>query len=118
MRGSPEMRLMWEGDSTLATLRKFLRERTDFELELPPDYHFALFRHLYPHAAAGDSEVIDVSGGAELLDKVAEIQGLNELTELAAPVAAAGGRVHIRSPGPGILVRFPQATDAVRQPVD
>lgn len=118
MRGSPEMRLMWEGGSTLTTLRKLLRERTDFELELPPDYHFALFRHLYPHAAAGEPELIDVSGGVELLEKVAEIQGLNEVAELAAPIAAAGGRVHILSPGPGILVRFPQATGAVRQPID
>lgn len=118
MSDKPEVRLMWEGRSTLTALRALVQAQTDFELELPPDYHFALFRHIYPHAAAGEPEQIDVSGGAELLDKVVEIQGLNELAELAATVAAAGGRVHIRSPGPGILVRFPQTSGAVREYVD
>ncbi|MBI5040004.1 MAG: hypothetical protein HZB57_01975 [Gammaproteobacteria bacterium] len=107
MNDKPEERLIWEGQTTLTALYGLVQGRVSFELQLAPDYHFALFRHLYPDANAAEPELIDVSGGADLLDKVAEIQGLNELAELAAPIAAAGGRVHIQSPGPGILVCFP-----------
>lgn len=102
-----ETRLMWEGLGTLAELHTLVRRGEGFELQLPPDFHFALFRHLYPHAAAADPEQIDVSGGAELVDKVAEIQGLRELAELSAPLAARRARIHILSPGPCLLVRFP-----------
>lgn len=107
MNDKPEERLIWEGQTTLMALLSLVQARISLELQLAPDYHFALFRHLYPQAATAEAKQIDVSGGAELLAKVAEIQGLNELAELVAPIAAAGGRVHIQSPGPGILVYFP-----------
>ncbi len=107
MNDKPEEHLIWEGRTTLTALCNLVQARISVELQLPADYHFALFRHLYPNASAGEPEQIDVSGGAELLEKVAEIRGLNELAELAAPIAAAGGQVHIQSPGPGILVCFP-----------
>lgn len=107
MSEKPQTCLMWEGQSTLAALRKLVAARESFELQLPPDFHFALFRHLYPHAAAGDPEQIDVRGGTELLDRVVDIQGLRELAELITPVAAGHAQVHILSPGPAILVCFP-----------
>lgn len=106
MSHKPRRRLLWKGQSTLRELRELVWTQVDFELELPPDYHFALFRHLYPHAANGP-EPIDVSGGAELIDKVAEIGGLNELAELAVLVDRSHAQVQILSPGPAILIGFP-----------
>lgn len=100
---------MWEGDSTLAALRKLVAARESFELQLPPDFHFALFRNLYPHAAAGDPEQIDVNGNAELLERIVEIQGLRELAELIPAIASGRAQIHIQSPGPAILVYFPAA---------
>jgi hypothetical protein len=104
------IRLGWEGKTTLPKLHELVRTRVDFELQLPPDYHFALSRHLLPQAPLDESEQIDLTGTAELLNKVAEIRGLQELAELAGPVAAAEGRVQIQSPAPGILVSFPAPT--------
>lgn len=104
------VRLSWEGKTTLPKLHELVRTRVNFELQLPPDYHFALSRHLLPHATPNESEQIDLAGTAELLNKVAEIRGLHELVELAGPVGAAEGRVHIQSPAPGILVTFPTPT--------
>lgn len=104
------VRLSWEGKTTLPKLHELVRTRMNFELQLPPDYHFALSRHLLPHAAPDESEQIDMTGTAELLTKVAEIRGLQELAELAVPVAAAEGHVQIQSPAPGILVSFPTPT--------
>lgn len=106
MPDKPEASLAWEGQSTLPALRKLAEARVDFELQLPPDYHFALFRHLFPDAPEDEPEQIDVTGTAELLDKVAEIQGLQELAELADLAGAAQARVRIQSPGPGIRVSF------------
>ena len=106
MTDKSEACLAWEGQTTLGALRKLTQARVNFELQLPPDYHFALFRHLFPDAPEGEPESIDVSGTAELLDKVAEIQGLQELAELADLAGAARARVRIQSPGPGILVCF------------
>jgi hypothetical protein len=110
MSEKPEVRLIWEGPTTLHALQALVQARVNFELQLPPDYHFALFRHLFPHAAPGETETIDVSGTADLLDKVAEIQGLQELAELKAPVAASQAQLRILSPGPGILVYFQPQT--------
>jgi hypothetical protein len=107
MADNPSVRLMWEGKATLRTLHELVRKRLSFDLQLAPDYHFTLFRHLYPDAAAGEPEEIDLTGTAELLNKVAEIRGLQDLAQLAAPVADADGKVNIRSPAPGILVTFP-----------
>jgi hypothetical protein len=107
MSEKPKLRLLWEGKATLRTLHELVRAHVNFELQLPPDYHFSLSRHLCPHAAPAESEQIDLSGAAELLNKVAEIRGLHDLGELAAPLAAAKAQVHIQSPAPGILVTFP-----------
>ena len=110
MTDKPEVRLLWEGKTTLKAAYELVQARTNFELQLPPDYHFTLFRHLYPDAAGGGPERIDISGTADLLNRVAEIQGLQELAKLAAPIAAANAHVHILSPGPGILVCFPESS--------
>lgn len=106
MTEKPDVQLIWEGQPTLRALFELVQARVNFELQLPADFHFALFRHLFPNAASGEPEQVDVSGAAELFDTVAEIQGLQELAALVAPVAAAQARVRIQSPGPGILVCF------------
>lgn len=103
----PETRLLWDGKSTLLALRELVQARLNFELQLPPDYHFALFRHLYPHAATDAPGRIDISGGAELIGRIADIRGLNELAELASLVAASHAQVRVLSPGPGIQIHFP-----------
>jgi len=100
-------RLMWEGKATLEKLHKLVQARTNFELQLAPDYHFVLSRHLMPDAPPAEAEEIDLSGTGELFNTVAEIRGLQELAELAGPLSAAGAQVHIQSPAPGILVTFP-----------
>jgi hypothetical protein len=107
MTEKADTRLLWEGQSTLGKLRELVQARNNFELQLPQDYHFALFLHLYPDAPPGGPDLVDVSGTAELFKKVAEIRGLEQLADLVEPVTAAQAKVHIQSPAPGILVRFP-----------
>lgn len=110
MSESPQTPLLWEGESTLAELHELIRRRGRFELQLPADFHFAIVRHLYPHAAAADPSLVDESGGPELLQRIAEIRGLNELAILVAPLAAAGAQLRVLSPAPAIAVQFPPAT--------
>ena len=110
MTEKPEVRLIWEGPSSLANVLELVAARVNFELQLPPDYHFTLFRHLYPQAAPDAPEQIDLNGTAELFNRVAAIPGLQELAVLAAPITARQARVRIQSPGPGILVCFPDHT--------
>lgn len=107
IREKPDVRLIWQGHATLETLRELIGARVDFELQLPPEYHFSLCRHLHPDAAPGAPDRIDDHGDSDLWQKAASTTGLQPLTDLAPALAAVHAAVHIQSPSPGIVVSFP-----------
>lgn len=102
-------RLLWRDRQSTREARKALAEFGRVELDLPPNFHHALFAHLQPRAEAGHRpEVLDIEGHAELLRRIADIQGLDDLAELADMVAEADGSVRVRSPSPTITLNLPE----------
>lgn len=99
-------RLIWEGSETLHHAAELIRQRSDVELQLPSELHFALFTHFYPTEERTQPDAIDVSGGTEILEKVAEVRGLEQIRELIEPTAHAGAEVQVVSPSPTIFIRF------------
>ena len=101
--------VQWEGAKTVRTLSSALQERGAVLLGLAPDLHHSLFVHLYPGAAPGDPEQVDVRGDAELLTRVAEVPGLEGLADLVSALKAAQAQVQVESPAPAIHILIPEA---------
>jgi len=96
--------VIWPSQGASDALRAALASRRPLIVALPADLHHALFAHLYPEAAPGDPEDIDLSGGAELLDRIAEVASLEPLADLLQPAARNRYRVRVQSPSPRLLL--------------
>jgi len=101
------VRLNWRGAKTVRAVASFLERQGKVALGLAPDLHHSLFVHLYPQAEAGEPEAVDIEGGAELLDRVAQIAGLEELAQLVPALQAADARIQVRSPAPVLEIEIP-----------
>ena len=100
------IRLLWNGAATAQTIKSMFRHSARIEVELPDNYNHALFARLHSGASPTQPERIDVSGGAELLARIAEVKGLEGFAELAEPVAKWCASVHVQSP-PKVLIVVP-----------
>jgi hypothetical protein len=100
--------LRWPGTGTLQAARGMIREGKRVEIELPLEVHYALHRHLHPHAASGPVEGLDAEGGAELLGSVATVAGLEELKGLQAAARRARYRIRVTSPEPRLSLTPPE----------
>ena len=103
MTGRPATRIQWNEPDAPSHAASAVRRGEAVELDLPADFHHALFRHLHTDEGAG-SELVDREGGAELLREVATVRLLAELEDLAAAAAETEAQVHIQSPAPQILI--------------
>jgi hypothetical protein len=95
MSEQPAIAIMWHGRETVPYILDQLRPATDIELQLAEGYHHALFRTLYPDAPPSQPEELDAEGGAELLRGLDEINGLEGMEGLIAPLRHARARIHI-----------------------
>lgn len=104
MRQNPINRVRWAGDSSIPEVQEIL-ERTGYvEIQLPPDFHHALFRRLHPGDTPAGMEMIDVADGVDILAKVATVRGLAEIQSLESLVLRLHARVHLISPVPLIIL--------------
>lgn len=103
-------RVLWRDRQSTREAREALAEFGRVELDLAPSFHHALFAHLQPRAETGQPEVLDLEGDADLLRRIANIQGLEEMAELAEWVTEALGTVLVRSPSPTIIIVLPEET--------
>lgn len=92
--------LTWEGSETIKTILRLTDDPQPggITLELPPNYHHAIFQHLYPGAGAGEIEILDETGTPELLTRIARVRGLEELEKLVDPLRARHAVVQLRDP--------------------
>ena len=96
------VRLNWEGAETIEAITPVLHQPCRIELTLAANYHHAIFRHFHPTAPAGQFELLDERGGAELLAKLAAIEGLQGIAQLRDAVAKSKGKVRVI--GPALVV--------------
>ena len=102
------VRLTWRGAKTVDSLASFLARQGNVALGLAPDLHHSLFAHLHPQAPPGQPEDVDMQGGAELLARIAEIPGLEELARLVPGLRAARAQIQVQSPAPIVHIRIPE----------
>lgn len=106
MQKGPQQRIRWSGDATLSQAVACLERGVEFQLDLPPSVHHALFARLVPDAPLGQPELIDVHGGSELVDSISTVAGLEALRDLVTPLADAHTHVTVVSPHPRIVVTY------------
>jgi len=87
--------LLWRGQETAERIRSLIAPATAIDIQLPGDYHHALFQTLYPAAPPGEPQIVDASGDPVLLGTIATINGLEDLRGLMAPLTEAGATVRI-----------------------
>ena len=97
----------WSGEATIPEIGAALDTSGRADIVLPANYNHALFVHLYPETEAG-MEDIDVTGGAEVIRSIAEVEGLQDLDALADLVEATGAEVRVISP-PCIIITHERA---------
>jgi hypothetical protein len=108
--------VQWEGPKTVRVLASVLQGQGAVALVLAADLHHSLFVHLYPGAAPGDPELVDVTGDAGLVARIAEVSGLESLAELVPALEAARAEVQVESPAPVIHMLIPETGSFVAPP--
>ena len=96
--------LLWRGAETVRAACATLARHGKVEVQLPADYHHAVFTRLHPQASPGQAEEVDITGGAELIARISRIPGLDALARLEEVAAEAHARVRVVSPSPKVLI--------------
>lgn len=110
MKVEPVEQIEWKGIETVAAARGMVLGHRPVEIHLPANYHHALFVRLRSSNAPAQPEMLDITGGPELLTEIARIDGLKDFDDLAPTVSETGSRIHVVSPSPKIAI-IPVATE-------
>jgi hypothetical protein len=94
----------WRGRETVEAARSAIARRDRIALQLPAGFHHAVYAHFRAHDLQAVAERLDVTGGAEVLQRLAQIEGLDGLAQLAADVANAHASVRLLSPTPTVII--------------
>lgn len=97
-------RLTWRGPKSISEIARKLEQRKAVAVSLPWSFHHALCVRLSDYAKAHG--MLDVSGGPELLARLAEVTGLRGLAQLDEPVRVAGASIRVQSPPPQLHLFF------------
>ena len=111
MENEPIMNVRWDGRETVPIISQMIAYAGRIELQLAPECNHALFQKLHPEAPHGGGESVDKSGDAELLEEVANIEGLEEIALLVDILQDEDAWVHIVSP-PTIIIEIPEEPPA------
>ena len=101
----PLIRLAWRGNKTIDIIPKLLDVAEQVEIILPVGFNHALFRALNPDLQAATNEDIDITGGPELLAKIAKIKGLEHFEALIEVLNRNSSTIQIVSPPMVIITR-------------
>src|SRR5574340_1006216 len=96
-------RVDWKGPQSLALVEAALARFHVAEIHLAAEFHHALCTRLGA-GEPGAPEHLDLAGGAELLSRLAAIQGLDALAGLASVASGRNVLVSVSSPSPVIRI--------------
>lgn len=100
------VRLKWQGHETIEAAQLLLLQAAQIEIVLPQDYNYVLYQALHPEDKATPNEINNVEGGPELLNNIAKIDGLGELSELVEWLVELDATVHVFAP-PAVVILIP-----------
>lgn len=103
LTNDPRVQMRWSGQSPLEGAVERLNDFGCVEIEMPAEYHHAIYSHLYP-GSWHNLEQVDESGGVELLERIAEVDQLSGLRQLVEALAGRTAHVVVRSPAPHVRV--------------
>jgi hypothetical protein len=112
MDKEPLIELPWRGRETIANTPKLLDKARQVKITLPDNYNHSLFSVFHPGAQPGNTEVVDVSGGPELLAAVASIKGLEGIAQLADELPTEELSVRVVSPPAIVMTLGPLSTES------
>jgi hypothetical protein len=98
-----EERLRWQGAESVDAIVARLERTGRVVIELPADYNHAIHALLHEGESPVDAEEIDKSGGTDLLERLAGVHGLEELSMLAGALIGDNISVQVQSPPTIIL---------------
>ena len=98
------LQLQWRGNETIAEIQAGVERGETVEVVLPADVHHAVFKHLHPNASKGAPEDLHERGDSRIVERLAEVRGLEALARLVEPVARSAATVHVHSPGPRLVI--------------
>lgn len=101
------IRLNWQGHETIETVQILLLKAAQVEILLPQDYNDILSQALQPLDIVTKYEINDLAGGPELLEDIAEIEGLGEFSELVDWLVELDATVHVFAP-PAVVILIPR----------
>lgn len=99
--------MTWKGQESIRPILETLRQNGSVMFHFPESYHHTLFVHMYPEAAPGQVETVDMESGVDLLARIAKIKSLEHIAGLIEPVQAMGCTVKLTSPTPTVLIKSP-----------
>lgn len=102
--------VQWPGEDALAQARAAIGRGSEVAIALPPNMHYALYRHLHPGEIDGATERIELAGGVELLEPIAAARGLEDLAKLRPALRRGRYRVRLTSPEPILSLTPPEGT--------
>lgn len=103
--------LLWAGAETIEAAAAALARHSSVELHLPAELHHTVVAHFRDaEPQRGAVELLDVTGGPELLGRFAGIRGFEPIAELGRVAARENARVRLMSPSP--VVRIESAGNA------
>lgn len=96
--------LEWKGAETAAAAQDAVIRHRPLEIHLPANYHNALLSRLRTDAGPAQPEILEITGGQELLAEIAQIDGLKDFAGLVGAVSESHSRVEVVSPSPKIAI--------------
>jgi hypothetical protein len=116
MDKEPLIELPWRGQETITNTPRLLDKARQVKITLPANYNHSLFSVFHPGAQPGNTEVVNVSGGPELLATVASIKGLDGIARLADELPAGELNIQVVSPPAIVITLGPRSTGSVPEP--
>jgi len=108
MRENPLYRIRWSGRVSFDEVRETLMRYGHAEIQLPIDYHHALYRRFHDGGTA-TAQLLQVSDGADLMHRILGVKGLEDLAHVEDLVRETGAHVELVSPVPLITLHVESA---------
>lgn len=109
-----EVVIAWDGAGSVTRVSDALRRGRAVQLELSTELHEAALSRLVTDEDRDAEPVLEIRGGHELIEKLADVDALAPMTNLTKPVRENHYRIAVTSAAPVIFIEPSSGTDETR----
>lgn len=106
-----EETIAWDGGRSVARVSEALRRGRAVQIELSTELHEAALCRLVTDEDRDAEPVLEIRGGHELVDELADVDALAAMAELTEPVRDNGYRIAVTSAAPVIFIEPSPGSD-------